>query len=118
MQGGVDEPEELLAPTTHRTFRRLLRRPRRRQVFLGFLALVFALSLGLMQVYTRRTRPNRLSVWGWSKGRSRATTHEDMEMGIVPVGNTGCDRDSGMDYLDQKVRSHPSELALALATLA
>ena len=104
MQGGADEPEALLAPTTHRTFRRLLRRPRRRQIFLGFLALVFALSLGLMQVYTRRTRPSRLSVWGWSKGRSRTTTHEDMDMGIVPVGNTGCERDSGMDYLDQKVR--------------
>jgi hypothetical protein len=108
MPAAVDEPEELLELpelATPRTFRRLLRRPGRRQVLLGLLLLIFGLSLGLsMQVYTRRTRPHRLNVWQWGgKGRSRAATPPDVDIAIS-MNSTGCEWEGGSEYLDQ-VRS-------------
>jgi hypothetical protein len=109
MPAAAEEPEELLELpelATPRTFRRLLRRPGRRQVLLALLLLIFGLSLGLsMQVYTRRTRPHRLNVWQWGgKGRSRAATQPDLDMAIVSVNSTVCEWESGAEYLDQ-VRS-------------
>lgn len=102
MQAAVEDPPEEL-PTTPRTFRRLLRRPGRRQILLGCLPLIFALSLGLsMQVYTRRTRPHRLSVWGWvSKGRSRPTSDSELDIPVVAMNTSACEWEGGTDYLDQ-----------------
>jgi hypothetical protein len=83
-------------------FRQSLRRPRRRQSWLMFLSLVFALMMGVMQYSTRKSRDRqRLSVWGWSsKARSRSSAHE-LDSAIVNSNGSMCEWDCGTDDCEQ-----------------